>query len=786
MDAPQPYALEGVRVLDLTDASGIYATRLLGDLGADVVRIEPPDGGPLRREGPFANAGARAETAFYHLFHNMNKRSVVADLDNAESLNRVKDLFKTADIVIESGAPGRLEHYGLDHATMRESNPALVYVSVSPFGQDGPWAGRAGNDLIAAASGGILGISGSPDMAPMQANADPSYKMAGLLAASGALLSLHGVRRGAPGVHVDISVQQATVMLGIQSLNPCIYTLKGKVQKRQGVFGPLHRCADGNYVAARATPRSLDRLKSLAETRGIVAEEGLIPGAQLMKELAGDMTVDEVMTVVEELDLIGLPVGVFDDIYRHPHFKAIGQFETVRHERIGIDLISVRSPVAGMASGAPTRRAPMLGEHTGEVFSELSERPARLPASRPSSSASAASPVKGIRVLDFSWVLAGPLGTRILANFGADVIRIESEARLDLMRAEGESRNTGGVFNDANLGKRSLTLDMSRPEARALIRKMVEQADIVTENFRPGVLDRMGLGYEELRKINPGIIVAHLPGCGNIGPWASRGTFGGVLVAAAGLNDISGFEGEPPYGIACAFPDFTVPYVLLLKVLAALRERERTGKGQELVLNQLSATVSLMGAEWMRWGVEGKIERNANRNVNYAPHGVYRVSGDDAWCAIAVQGEAQWRDFCACLELEHLPYDPRFRDHAARLEHGDALDGLINEKTSGRDGWALADDLQAQGIAAAKVAMLDELIVRDPQLRHRNHYLEFTQPSDPGTRLTVDGEAIRFVDAEPELRRAPMMGEHNAEILRELAGLSESEIAALVESGVVR
>lgn len=784
MNASDPFALAGVRVLDLTDASGVYSTRLLADLGADVVRIEPPGGGSLRGQGPFASREPDVESGYYHLFHNMNKRSVVADFDVAESLAKVKELFSTADIIIESGMPGRLAPYGLDYEGVRNSNAGLTYVSISPFGQDGPWAGRSGNDLIAAASGGMLGISGSPDDPPMQGNADPSYKMAGLAAATGALLSLHGVRRGAPGVHVDISVQEATLMMGVQSVNPCIYTSKGIVPKRRGIFGPIHRCADGKYVAARATPRSLAGLKAFAEARGIVAEEGLIPGAEIMKQLAGSLTVDEVMTLVEEFDLIGLPVGVFDDIYRHPHFRAIRQFETVRHEKLGLDLVSVRSPLAGMESGAPTWRAPLLGEHTDAVFNEVREVPQKAMPSHPK--ADAATPLKGVRVLDFSWVLAGPLGTRILANFGADVIRIESGARPDLMRVEGETANTGAVFNDANLGKRSLTLDMSKPEAVALIRKMVGQADIITENFRPGVLDRMGLGYDELRKINPGLIVAHLPGCGNTGPWANRGTFGGVLMAAAGLNEISGFDGHPPYGIACAYPDFTCPYLLVLKLLAALRQRERTGKGQELVLNQLSATVALMGAEWMRWGVEGHVPRNANRNMNYCPHGVYRTDGEDEWCAIAVQSQAEWEKFCAYLDLDHLLEDPRFADHAARLDHTDLLDDFINDKTSMCNGWTLADALQALGIAAAKVEMLDDLLVRDPQLRHKKHYLEFKQPSDPETVLTVDNEAIRFIGSEPYLRRAPMLGEHNEEILSDLAGMSKAEILMLVEAGVVR
>ncbi|PLW80957.1 hypothetical protein CWI75_18120, partial [Kineobactrum sediminis] len=601
MSASNASALAGVRVLDLTDASGVFSTRLLADLGADVVRIEPPDGGSLRSHGPGLNGMQDAECGYYHLFHNMNKRSVVADFDDADALARVKALVRTADILVESGAPGRLAAYALDYESVRQINPGLTYVSISPFGQDGPWSNRSGNDLIAAASGGILGISGSLDEPPMQGNADPSYKMASLAAATGALLSWHGVCRGAPGVHVDISVQEATVMMGVQSLNPCIYTIEGRIQRRQGLFGPIHRCADGKYVTARATPQSLARLQAVAEMRGIVAEEGAgIPGAGIMKQLAANMTAEEVMALVEEFELIGLPVCRFEDIYGHPHFQAIDQFSTVKHKGLGMDLTSVRSPVAGMAADVPACAAPMLGEHTEAVFAE-----ARAEPERPDSAGAAvdvARPLAGVRVLDFSWVLAGPLGTRILANFGAEIIRIESSVRLDMMRMEGDTPNIAPVFNDANLGKRSLTLDMSQQGSAALVRKMVEQADVVTENFRTGVLDRMGLGYDELKKIKPGIIVMHLPGCGVTGPWAKRGTFGGVLMAAAGVNEISGFKGSPPYGIACAYPDFTSPYLLCLQILAALRERELTGLGQEIVLNQLSATVSLMGAEWVRWG----------------------------------------------------------------------------------------------------------------------------------------------------------------------------------------
>ena len=396
-------------------------------------------------------------------------------------------------------------------------------------------------------------------------------------------------------------------------------------------------------------------------------------------------------------------------------------------------------------------------------------------------------PLSDIRVLDFTWVLAGPLGTRILANFGADVIRIESSVRPDTVRNSGTTPNSSGMFADANAGKKSVSLDLTRPEAIEIVKRMVAEADVVTNNFRAGVLDRMGIGYEVLKAINPRIVVVHLPGCGIEGPWANRGTFGGILMAASGMNEISGFEGSPPWGICCAYPDFTSPYLLATQVLAAVHTSRETGIGQEIIIDQLSAMISLLGVEWMRFGLEGVAPRNANRNPNYCPHGVYPVAGDDRWCAIAISDDAKWRRLCEEMGRGDLADDPRFADHNSRKLHEDELDTVIKEWTTGRDGWQLADELQALGIAAAMVEMLDDMIDRDPQLAHRDHYQHVVQPTEPDITLTLDREAIHFVGVDRQMQRAPALGEHNQEVLgAQPLNLSSSEIEDLARSGVLK
>jgi crotonobetainyl-CoA:carnitine CoA-transferase CaiB-like acyl-CoA transferase len=758
--------LRDVRVLDLAGESGVFATRLLADLGAEVLRIEPPNGGRLRHLGPFLNGVEGVERSYYHLFHNANKRSVVLDLDTTQGLEDLRRLAETVDILVETEAPGGLARIGFGYEHISASNPGLVYVSITPFGQTGPWSSHTGTDLTAAAAGGLLYPSGSPDDPPMHGNADPSFKMAGLQAATGALVALQGRAASGRGAHIDISVQEATVMAMVQQLNPNLYSRERQVPRRVGLYGPLFECLDGRWVGVRVRPDRFKRFLDWAEREGVATSlnDESLPG----------------------LDLIALPVGRFEDMAERDHFVATRQFFSVHDPGLGLDLGFTRSPFDGFAGGVEVRPAPTLGEHTAAVVSAL---PATLAVQQTSGQANPDKPLAGLRVLDFTWVLAGPFGTRILANFGAEVIRVESHARADSTRSGvprgANSLDAGYLFNDANVGKKSLTLDLTREEGRDLVRKLVAKVDVVTNNFRPGTLERLGLGYEALRAIKPDIIFVGLPGCGTEGPWSERGTLGGVLMAASGLNQISGFDGRPPYGIATAFPDFTSPYLLASTVLAAVHERDRTGQGQEVHINQLSATVGLLGVEWMRFAAEGSLPRNANHSPNFCPHGVYRALGADAWVAIAADGNAGWRGMCAVIGRDDLARDEGLSTLAGRKGRADELDALLNEWTSTRDKWAIAELLQQGGVAAAAVESVADLMDNDPQLRHRAHYQPIQQPSEPGFELVIDGEAIHFAGVPRVLERAPMMGEHNEYVLRELAGLTEGEFDALVLSRVI-
>jgi benzylsuccinate CoA-transferase BbsF subunit len=396
---------------------------------------------------------------------------------------------------------------------------------------------------------------------------------------------------------------------------------------------------------------------------------------------------------------------------------------------------------------------------------------------------------RGVRVVDFCWVLAGPIGTRILASFGADVIRIESRARPYGIRHQPgpDGRIDGelsGLFHDANAGKRSVTLDLRDPRARELALRLCEQADVVAENFRPGALERMGFGYPVLRERRPGLILLHLPGTHARGPWSSRATLGNLVMAASGRSRLMGFPGQRPRGMGVAFPDFTSPYLLAITVMAALRERAQTGEGQELDLSQLSATISLLGAEWMHYRDSGRQPPvSENRDSDYCPHGVYPTQGDDEWIAIAVEGDAEFARFAALLGCPDLARDERFATHTARKRNEDALHREVRAWTLEGERFALAERLQAAGIAAAAAENLADTMERDPQLRH--HDQRVRSPAAPEAEIPIDAEAIRFRGVPHPLRRAPLLGEHNEPVLRDLLGLSEEEYARLIVDGVI-
>ena len=398
-------------------------------------------------------------------------------------------------------------------------------------------------------------------------------------------------------------------------------------------------------------------------------------------------------------------------------------------------------------------------------------------------------PLRGVRMLDFTWMIAGPLGTRLLANFGADVIKVESYNRVDRIRETGPhpdapwSFNEDGSFNDVNTGKRSLLLNVNKPEGRALAKRLVAVSDVVAANYTGNRMDRWGLGFSDLLAANPNLIMLNMPVFESEGPRQRWGAIGNHINGLAGINSISGNAGDPPFGLGPLYPDFSGnPYHAMAAVLAALIERDRGAGPQFIELSQYESTASLLGPALLQQAVTGAGPRNlGNSSARACPHNVYPAAGEDRWLAIAAASEAQWRALCRALSHEEWLADPRFAEQQSRRANEATLDALIAAETVRHDRDTLAARLQQAGVPAAPVNELDDLLA-DPWYRGE-YYVAMEGPE--GCVFTTHGDPIRPFGAQQPVTRAPLLGEHTDAVMADLLGLSRERIDALYADGVL-
>ena len=399
-------------------------------------------------------------------------------------------------------------------------------------------------------------------------------------------------------------------------------------------------------------------------------------------------------------------------------------------------------------------------------------------------------PLSDVKVLDFMWAIAGPGSTRMLADYGATVVRVESAHRFDATRTVGPFINgkpgaeNSGLFFNMNVGKRMLTLDLSKAEARSVVFDLVRWADVVTESFSPKAMRAWGFDYESLRQIKPSIIMLSTCLMGQTGPMAQYAGFGNLAAAIAGFTNIAGWSDRPPAGPFGAYTDYIAPWYNAAAILAALEYRDRTGQGQHIDLSQAEASLHFLGSALLDTAVNGRVQQRAgNRDVNYAPHGVYQTTGVDHWIAIAVTNDDQWNSLCSIMARPDLATAPHFATFAARLTHQDELDELLRAWTKEKDSFRLEEELQSRGVPASAVRSMGEMY-SDPQLQHRGHFVQLTHPKYETT--TVEGSRFRLSRTPANITgSAATMGKDNHYVLETLLGYSEGRITELVAAGVL-
>jgi len=399
--------------------------------------------------------------------------------------------------------------------------------------------------------------------------------------------------------------------------------------------------------------------------------------------------------------------------------------------------------------------------------------------------------LKGIRFADLTWAGAGPFSTKLFSDFGAEVIKVESASRVDPVRAGGPYKdgvagiNRSGYFASRNTGKKSLAMNLKSPKSRDILYEIIRCSDVVSNNFGPGAMDRLGLGYEAVKAIKPDIIYLSMPMYGEDGPLAGLLGVGMTISAVTGLMWQTGYEGEGPIGPGTHFPDHAAnPYHAAFAVMAALRHRRTTGRGLKIDLSQVESTINCMGLPFMTYAFTGhEQDRLGNRSAYYAPHNIFKCAGDDEWCAIAIETDAQWRALCTAIGHNEFLQDTSLATVSGRLKAVERIERAISQWTIMHHADAVMQQLQAVAVPAGKVMNSRDLIERDVQLKHRGYWQKIDHPEIGESQFTsppymLDGERVT-------LKRPPLLGEHSEEVLQGLLGYSVDKIRSLREEGVL-
>ncbi len=816
--------LEGIRVLDLSDERGQLCGHILASFGAEVIAIEPPGGTSSRALGPFWHDQPGPETSLQHWSFNRGKRSVVVDLTDAAGREALLDLVAGADVLVESFDPGQLDAMGLSAATLAERNPALVHVSITPFGSSGPKTNWAATDLTIAASSGQMWLTGDKDRPPLRIGIPQAFHHAAAEAASAVLIALYERdHHSGLGQHIDASAQHSLVQASQSMMLSHALDATPLTRIAGGVkVGPLTLklawpCKDGHvsvtFLFGAAIGPFTQNLMNWVHEEGFCDEAtrdknwidyavliftGQEPVseyeriADILTQFFATKTKAELLQASFDRRLLIVPVLTIADVVESPQLADRGYWQDVDQGEVG----TVRYPgaisrVEGPAEAVlrPLGPPPRLGADTEAVRSA----PARVPAvPRAAAPAAAAAsdptetlPLRGLKVLDLMWVMAGPAASRVLADHGATVVRVESANRTDTARTLQPFRNDGngvddsGLFNNMNASKMGLALDLSKPLSREVVLDLVGWADVVLESFSPRAMRGWNLHYDALREVKPDVIMLSSCLMGQTGPMSSLAGYGTMAAAISGFFDIVGWPDRPPSGPFGAYTDYVAPKLTLTAVLAALRHREQTGQGCYLDLSQAEASLHLLSPILLDQTVNGRtFFRKGNDDDAMAPHGVYPAAGEERWIAVACATDAQWQALAGVVGADGLAG----LSTAERLERRRELDGLVSAWTSGQDATAAMELLQSLGVPAHRVQDAP-WVCDDPQLAHRGYLVEVPQASQGTT--WVEGPRIRL-SRTPGVARTggPAYGEHLWDVLNGLLGYDDERIAEYAAEGI--
>lgn len=787
--------LDDYRVLDLTDSSGIFCGYILAHLGAQVVALEPP--------------GGRSERVDHKLLwqsYARGKQSLELDIEGERE--RFEVLVRQSDFLIESYNQKERDKLALNYEQLAEINPQLIVVSITPFGTDGPRSDWPATDLTVWAASGALIMSGDDDRAPVRISVPQSFLHAGGDAAGAALIALQERHRSGRGQHVDISAQTSSAQAVLSAyLGPgnASETVIRRIAGGLSANFPIKLtwpCKDG-YVAIMLAlgPAFTEPNRRLLRW---VAEEGHCSQESAERDWGADIaamvseglepepyfeltrqievftlqhTQDELFEEGSERGIYIAPILNIDGLLEENHFHSRGYWRTLE---VGGKSVRLPGPFAKLSESPLPEigTAPELNS-----FSGFTDRPAIDVEMKDS----AELPLAGLKVLDFMWVMAGPIFTRVLSDYGAEVIRVESMTRLDAVRAgppfkDDELDMTKSlVFNNFNAGKMGVTIDPNNPVGREVILDLVRRADVVTESFSPKAMKAWGLDFESLKAVNPNLIMVSSCLMGQTGDRATLAGYGNMAAAITGFYELTGWGDRSPAGPYLAYTDGVSPRFMVATLMAALEHKRRTGEGQYIDLSQAEASVHLLTPAILNFELHGEIlHRRGNRDDDMCPHGVFPAIGEDSWIAVACQNDAAWQQLCKVMSFDDLASDENLSTVAGRKRREEELEYRIAAWTARQEDQAAQEQLIAQGVAAY-VVQNGSQCMEDPQNIQRGHFIRV--PQNSAGELLLENSRYRLSRTPASVSKAgPDQGEHNFQVLSEALGYEEDKIADVFAS----
>jgi crotonobetainyl-CoA:carnitine CoA-transferase CaiB-like acyl-CoA transferase len=775
-------AFEGIRVVDFTQGTaGPYAGMLLAEQGADVVKVEPP-------------AGDRARgTPVFHVL-NRSKRGIVLDLTRGDGRRRAQELASAADVVLVDQLQGKAEELGIDHARLSRRHPQLVYCSIPLYGSKGPWAALEPDDTLAAALTGVLGVQWSYSESPVFLVIPVVAYATGALAAGAVAATLYDRIRTGRGDYIEVSglggafaLETSTYLIPLGLLE--VIRLAGGHGDPKGPFPTyrVYRASDGEWLMlACLTPVFWTKLALVTGLEDYLADpryQGApiaIPEAQDRQELS-DRLAEMFATrprqywldFLREADVPVGPVLTRDEYLRDPQVLQNGMRVEIDDPEVGPTVqmgvpMSLRGTPGGIRGPAP-----VLGQHNQEILSRPWQRTA-APHPPAADTPSGGAPLDGITVLDLGTIYAGPYGGMLLSDLGAKVIKIEP--------LDGDPwRGFAFGFLGVNRGKRSLALDLKRSEGREVFYDLVRKADVVTDNFRAGVLKRLAIDYDTLSAINPRIICCSLTPFGTSGPMAGWPGFDPLLQARSGLMRAQGGEGEEPVYYQIAICDFITALMAAYGVIGALRARERTGRGQLVESCLANNAMAAQAGEFIRYqGRPPDPPGGPNLLGLSALYRIYQCS--DGWLFLAVRTADHAAALMQATGGALVPGAHRGVDSLLRAPLQGDVASALEAFFAGQQRQEAVQSLTEKGVPCAPCLRIADLF-DDEHLKANDLWWDMEHPINGPVRQT--GRIVKWQGHSMRLERpAPVLGQHSRELLLEF-GVEPSRVEGLIEKGVV-